>query len=377
MLPNELVAEAADIVIIGAGFAGAATAYHLAKRGIRDVVVLEAEPRAGVHASGKNAALCLQTIENVDEARLAVEGTRIYAAPPEDLSPRLLLKRQGSLLLATEAGRGALDSAARDARALGLATSMLQREEAVERVALLRDSPFETALFNPEDGVVDIVALLEGYLAAARRAGAKIRFGELVTAVEVSQGRIASVTTSRGTISTPCLVNAAGPWAGEIGRLAGVLDRSIEPRRRHIFQLTTGATIDPGWPFVWHSEIDVYFRPEGEGILTSACDATPHPPEAPSIDPAAEAHLEERLLRAFPALAPVRVAAARACLRTFARDERFLIGRDAEIDGLVWVAALGGHGMSTSYGVGRLGAAAALGDSSPELERFSPARPSG
>jgi D-arginine dehydrogenase len=97
MPANLLVAEAADIVIIGAGFAGAATADHLARRGVGDVVVLEAEPRAGVHASGKNAALCFQRIGDLDEARLGVEGTRFYADPPEDLAPRPLLTRRGAL----------------------------------------------------------------------------------------------------------------------------------------------------------------------------------------------------------------------------------------------------------------------------------------
>jgi len=84
--------------------------------------------------------------------------------------------------------------------------------------------------------------------------------------------------------------------------------------------------------------------------------------------------LAEKLARAFPALASARVVSAWACLRTFARDERFVIGRDPELDGFVWVAALGGHGMTTSAAVGRLGAAAVLGEDSEELRQFSPAR---
>jgi D-arginine dehydrogenase len=374
VLPNDVVAEAAEIVIIGAGFAGAATAYHLARRGVRDVVILEAEPRAGVHASGKNAALCFQLIDDPDEARLAVEGTRTYADPPEDIAPRPLMRRQGSLLLASEGGRASLDAALRDARTLGVAATIVSRDDAIRRVPILARSPFVCALENADDGVVDIAALLRGYLEAARRRGARVRFGEPVKSVSVARGRIESVTTNRETISTRCLVDAAGPWAGEIARLAGIGMHSISPRRRHVFQLGVDARIEPGWPFVWHADLDVYFRPERGGVLASACDATPHPPATPAIDGGAESELRAKLGRAFPGLASLTVTEARACLRTFCADGRFLIGVDAALAGFFWVAALGGHGMSTSYGVGRLGAAAILGDRSPELERLSPAR---
>ena len=105
-----VVAEAAEVVIIGSGFAGAATAYHLTARGMRDVVVLEAEPRAGMHASGKNAAICFQLIADEAEARLAIEGTEISASPPEDLSDRPLLARRGSLFLAGADNRAVLDA---------------------------------------------------------------------------------------------------------------------------------------------------------------------------------------------------------------------------------------------------------------------------
>ena len=254
------MAEAAEIVIIGAGFAGAATAYHLTRRGIRDVVVLEAEPCAGVHASGKNAALCFQLIDDPGEARLAVEGTRAYMDPPEDLAPRSLLMRQGSLLLSSDAGRASLDAALRDARTLGVAARIVSRDDAIRRVSILARSPFVCALENVDDGVVDIGALLEGYLGAARRRGARVRFGESVKSVSVARGRIESVTTSRGTLSTRCLVDAAGPWAGEIARLAGIGTHSISPRRRHIFHLDGNASIEPSWPFVWHADIDAYFE---------------------------------------------------------------------------------------------------------------------
>ena len=364
--------EAADIVIIGGGFAGAATAYHLTERGAGGVVVLEAEPRPGVHASGENAALCFQIIDDADEAALAIEGTEVYACPPEQLAAAPLLRRCGSLLLATE--RAPLQSALDQADALGIAASILPREEVVRQIPLLADSPFTAALHNPEDGVVDIARLLEGYLGAARRRGARLRCGEPVTGFGVNGGRIESVTTASGTIATRCVVNAAGAWAGEIARLAGALACPILPRRRHIYQLSPATRIDDGWPFVWHAEIDAYFRPEQGGIVASACDASEHPARAPIVDMAAETDLRAKLTAAFPGLGQSALVEARACLRTFSPDGHFMIGPDPALEGFFWVAALGGHGMSTSYAVGRLASEAITGEGSSLLDRFAPGR---
>jgi D-arginine dehydrogenase len=368
------VTSRADVVIIGSGFAGAAAAYHLTARGVRDVVVLESEARPGMHASGKNAALCFQLIENDAEARLAIEGTEIYASPPAELSSRPLLDRRGSLFLAARDNLRRLEETKRDGDRLGVATMILSREEAVRRVPMLAETPFDFALENPSDGFVDIAALLAGYLGAARARGARLAYDEPVVAIGRSGGRVESVTTARDTIATRTVLNAAGAWAGKVAELAGVGARDLAPRRRHIFRLRGAEPFPPELPFLWHSEQDVYLRPDRGGALTSFCDATPHPACAPAVDPAAEAELRAKLSRCFPRLASWPIEEARACLRTFAADERFLIGREPVLDGFFWVAALGGHGMSTSYGVGRLAASAVFEESSAELDRFSPAR---
>jgi D-arginine dehydrogenase len=368
------MAESADVVVIGAGFAGAATAFHLARRGIANVVILEQEARPGLHASGKNAALVFQLMEQVDEARLAVEGLGFYAEPPDGFSERPLLRSCGSILVAGEAGRASLEEAERDAKRLGIPAHFVSRDHVVRRVPLLRESEFVVALENSTDAIVDIAALLNGYLDSSRRAGARLELGEPVVEIRRAHGRIEAVVTPKRTIHTHAVVNAAGPWAGKIGKLARVGDRTIAPRRRHLYEAEARVAIDPSWPFVWNADLDVYFRPEGRGLLMSPCDASAHLPVEPALDPATERLLEDKLRAAFPALLPITVISARACLRTFAANCRFLIGPDPDLAGLVWVAALGGHGMSTSYGVGRLGAMAALGETSPELEGFAPAR---
>jgi D-arginine dehydrogenase len=364
----------ADVVVIGAGFAGAATAYHLVTRGVRNVLVLEREPIAGMHASGRNAALAFQVLSDAAEARLAVEGAHFIAHPPEGFASAPLLRRSGSLLIAGADGVPQLHETQGAASRLGVAGEVIPADEAVYRVPALKGAPFAAAFWTPADGVVDIHALLHGYLAAARRGGARIEYRRAITGVQVTGARIAAVQIDGERIATRTVVNAAGAWAGGIGALAGVGPRTLVPRRRHLFQTQVDVPVAPHWPFVWHNDIDVYFRPEGDGLLMSPCDATPHAPQEPVVDAAAAQLLADKIGRAFPALASARIASAWACLRTFARDERFVIGRDPEVEGLTWVAGLGGHGMTTSAAVGRLGAAAALGDSSEELQYFTPAR---
>jgi len=366
--------DTAEVVVIGAGFAGASTAYHLVHRGVRDILVLEREPVPGMHASGRNAALAFQVLSDATEADLAVEGAQFIAAPPPGFVPQPLLRRTGSLLVAESGGLPQLQRTHDDARRLGLACELLGVAAAVERVPALAGAPFAGAFWTPHDGVVDIHALLQGYLAGARAGGVRIEYLRGITNIAVEGGRVAGVDTDRGPIATRCVVNAAGAWAGDVGTLAGVGARTLQPRRRHLFQTLVDMPVARSWPFVWHNDIDVYFRPEGDGLLMSPCDATPHAAQPPLIDSAAARALAQKIARAFPALAAARIVSAWACLRTFARDERFVIGRDPEIDGLVWVAALGGHGMTTSPAVGRLGAAAVVGERSEQLDYFSPAR---
>src|SRR5687767_2387163 len=115
-----MVGHTTEVAIIGAGFAGASTAHHLIRRGLRDVLVLEREHAPGLHASGKNAALVYQLISTHAEARLAIEGAAFYRSPPEDFSTTRIMKPVSSLLVGSESARGALQAARRDAAALGL-----------------------------------------------------------------------------------------------------------------------------------------------------------------------------------------------------------------------------------------------------------------
>ena len=121
----------------------------------------------------------------------------------------------------------------------------------------------------------------------------------------------------------------------------------------------------PESPFVWHEDDGVYFRPESGGVLMSPCDVEAHPVADPQYDDRQRDVLAERIDSTFGALGEWRIGNGWACLRSFAPDQRFVIGADPHVAGLYWVAGLGGHGVTASWAVGRLAARVILGQEDP------------
>ncbi|MHC4547375.1 MAG: NAD(P)/FAD-dependent oxidoreductase [Planctomycetota bacterium] len=340
-------------VIVGGGFAGVATAYHLARCGQREIHLLEREEGPGMHASGRNAGLLRQSSRDPALVPLLRRGARaarrILASIPGALQP------SGSLILGDAIHRLRAGPKARICTA--------------SRVVPGLDGP---ALHDPEDALVDPQALLGLFHERARARGVRFSFGEEVVGLEVRRARVEGVQTTRRSLPAHTLVVAAGAWASEVAALAGSRAAPLEPRRRHLFRGSLDGRDTAAWPFVWHESAGVYFRPEGEGLLFSPCDAEPHPACAPAADPAQQDALARKLAAVFPDFGDWRVGPGWACLRTFAADGRFVIGPDPDVGGLFWVAGLGGHGLTAAWAVGRLAAQVLLGRRAPGP--FSPRR---
>jgi len=340
-------------VIVGAGFAGLSTACHLARRGVKDIVVIEREQGPGVFASGRNAGLLRQS--SADEALVPMLRRGARAAR------RLLRPIAGAL---QPAGSLILGGSVARLRA-GPRAKVLESSDIVRGLR-------GPALFDPEDAIVDPHALLRVYEQQARRRGVEICYGEALEDVAVRGGVVREVVTSRRTIPARGLVVAAGAWAGEVAARAGSTAIEIEILRRHLFRGHLDGRDCSDWPFVWHEDKGVYFRPEGNGLLLSPCDVEPHPARDPDCDPTMRDILAEKLLASFSGMGTWRLGPGWACLRTFTKDHRFLIGHDPSVQGLFWVAALGGHGLTTSWAVGHLAADVLLGAREPGA--FDPGR---
>jgi D-arginine dehydrogenase len=364
--------QTADVVVIGAGFAGAATAYHLTQMGVTDVVVLEAESLPGTHSSGRNAAMARFLVLKPDHLPLAVEGIRFLHEPPGDFPAREYVRRCGSMMLVQEGEKPAIDRAIATWRGLGIPAEWLTREEVERRVSATIGGTFVGAVYCREDGVADIAALLDSYLRVARSRGARLLTGRSVQAIGVKGGRVAWVDTDQERIHTHVVVNASGAWASGVGRMAGATDVPLRSLRRHLVVSSPLSWVDTSWPFVWDVSHELYFRPEPPGLLLSPGDAAEVGPGDVPVDRSAIELLAEKIERWMPRLSGISVGSVMAGARTFTPDGNFVIGRDPVLPGFVWCAGLGGNGMALSSAIGRLTAGAVAG--SPAVAAHSPER---
>lgn len=364
----------ARYLIVGGGLAGMSTAWGLTLMGESDVVVLEKEDFPGMHSSGRNAAMIRQVVPEADQLPLTLAGAKFFSgeAPGwEQLPP---FRPDGGFLVAGKNCWPELQQHAEAARAAGVQLELCDPERIAVAVPCTREGEIEGGVYCRGDGVTDTDGLIRGYWAAARAAGARLITSCELRDIAVSNERVRAARTSLGDIETEFLVNAAGPWAGMIGKMAGAVAVELTPLRRHLYYTGELDWADQRWPFVWDVERDVYFRPESGGLLLSACDECPVEPALPTVDQDIQDLLAEKLSVAFPRLLDVPIARSWAGLRTFAPDRSFMLGRDPVLDGFYWVAALGGHGVTTSPAVGRIAAGDLSGKGQPAPEAFSPAR---
>lgn len=344
------------IVIVGAGVAGASTAWALGRAGAGPGLILEREPMYGAHASGRNAGIVRLTEDDPMIRALARRSIEHLSGVEHEGRP--IMRRTGGVTLAPAGAGGALAPLCDGLREEGIDGTEVQTAACARaRFPCLRDFEFEAALWCPAEGVVDVHALLTHYLQEARGCGFSVRPRSGVDGLLVEGGRVAGVRTGDEEIRAEIVVDASGAWAGQLG----AAPLPLQPFRRHL--CTTGPA--EGWeresPYVWVWESEFYCRPEADGLLMSPCDATPLPASTPAADPAIGELLAAKLARHAPGLLELPLRRSWPCLRTFAPDHRPFVGADPSLAGLYHVSGLGGFGMMTSAAVGELAAAAILG----------------
>lgn len=344
--------EKADVVVVGAGFAGLSSAAALAALGL-DVVVVEAEDLPGVHSSGRNAAMARRVIEELPVAQLAVESMKTMSSLTTPEGTRIV-KATGGLMLGDEALLDRLWSLCQAIPELAADARRLTIDEVVAKVPALAGARFAGGIYAASDGVVDIAGLLQSFLAPIR---SRVFTGVGVTRIARTGTGIHAVDTSAGRIATHEVVDAAGFYANRVAALADMGPLPFDPVRRHLFTTDANTLVPTDAPWVWDGSAGFYFRPEGAGLLMCACDATRWPPDAPidtPVDPNAAQWLAQKYDALVPGLREARPARAWAGIRVLTPDNRFVIGRDPRLPGFTWVAGLGGHGMTTACGVGAL-----------------------
>lgn len=357
-----------QVIVIGAGFAGLSTAYHLARKNVKNILVIEQEKQLGGHASGRNAGMIRQAVADPVLVRLAKEGRDSLREAAKKDWAGLDFKSNGSFLLAKEEkGLAELKDIKRATSRNRVKTFILPKESVERRVSILKGADFTRALFCPADAWVDIEALMKGFLKALRKYRVPVLCGHRIERIEKNKKGF-KIRAGGNIFYSEKIVNAAGAWAGPIGALAKAARIPFRAYRRHLFLSAPFSARAHEWPFVWDLSHHLYFRPKGNRLLLSPCDRDFFKLNDQKKEKAAEgtdARMKTRVLRKLRHFSPhfdnLKIETGLAGLRTMVPDGRFVVGEDPEVKGFFWVAGLGGHGVTTSFSVGRLAADLILG----------------
>lgn len=360
--------EQADIVVIGAGIAGASAAYELADGA--SVVLLEREDRPGYHTTGRSAAVFAPAYGNEPIRRLTRASQTFYEADAGGLADHAVLGARGEFLVARGDQLEALGEAE---RVLSVELPDLERlsgEEAVARLPVLRPDYIAAALFDDSARDMDVAAIHQGFLNGFRRRGGRLLVDAEVLALKEG-GRGWLVETKAGPFEAEVVVNAAGAWADEIAQLAGVPPVGLVPKRRTAFIFDPAAAIDSSWPVVCDVDELFYFKPESGLLLGSPADETPMPPCDIQPEDLDVALAVDRIEKAT-SFQVKRITRRWAGLRSFVADKTPVVGRETSKPGFFWLAGQGGYGIQTAPAMARV-ARALLADGTlpPDLEATS------
>jgi len=342
------------VLIVGAGIAGAATAYFLAQRGVRGIVILERAASAATHSTGRNAAILRTAAPQAAVHALAADSMRFYLKPPEGFSEVPLVQSVGLYLAAPQHATQGLENWV---TAQGNSLDA-RRADPAELYAiypqLARD--LGAAWHFEREGVLDVEAIVQGFLRGARQAGAEVRFGCEARELLFEGDRVVGVASEQGDVLARQTVLASGAWADHLPQRAG-RQASLQVRRRHLMSTPPLPELADQGPVVWIEGDDFYFRPESGGLLLCACDQdVVHADDSECLREEVLDEFAQKCARWLPGFPELQAARIWAGARTFAADEHFSVGPDPEWQGLHWVAGLAGHGISCGAAVGRLAA---------------------
>lgn len=345
----------ADFLVIGAGIAGASVAYELAASA--RVIVLERESQSGYHSTSRSAALFSEIYGNETVRGLSRASRAFFLEPPPEFSEVSLLSPRGSLYIASNEERARLESF-RNEPEVASKTRELSMQAALELVPVLRPEFAAHCLLEPDAQDVEVALLHQAFLKGLRRRGGAVVQDCAINALEYSNG-LWSARTADATFSAPVLINAAGAWADEVARLAGVRPIGLEPKRRTalLFKPDPGLRVD-AWPMVHNIEETFYFKPDAGKLLLSPADETPSAPCDAQPDEMDLAIAVDRVEQATT-LSIKHVTHSWAGLRSFAADRSPVAGFDADSEGFFWLAGQGGFGIQTSPALSRTAAALA------------------
>ena len=345
--------QIASVVVIGGGVMGLSAAYHLARSGVRDVVVIE-QAELGSGSTCKAAGGVRAQFSDAVNIELGLRSLRAFERFRQDFDQEIDLHQVGYLFLLDRPEH--VDAFERNVdlqNQLGVPSRMIDVSEAKRLSPLISTDGLLGAAYSPTDGHCTPESVVLGYAGAVRELGARILRGTRVEGIELDGRAIRSVRTKAGTIRTGTVVCAAGPWSREIGEMAGV-DLPVVPLRRQILTTEPMDGLDPDTPFTIDFTTSLYFHGEGRGLLLGMSDPDETPGFKLSRSDSWLPRLGGAIERRAPALSEVGIASGWAGLYEMTPDHNALIGESAKVSRFLYATGFSGHGFLMGPAVGEV-----------------------
>lgn len=350
--------QIADVLIIGAGMAGASAAYSLAPH--VQVIVLEREAQPGYHATGRSAAMYCETYGNTTVRALTTASKAFYCHPPAGFSPYPLLTPRGALIVGGMAQYDSLRERWSRMRSLVPNIEWWTQDQILRRVPVLRPAAALYGVYEPDAMDMDVHAIHQGFLRGAKSAGAQLVCDADVRRLR-REGSVWCLDTAAGRFAAPVVINAAGAWCDALAQLAGVAPLGLVPMRRTAFTCAAPAGTDiKDWPLVIDADESFYFKPDAGLLLASPANEDPVAPQDVQPEELDVAVAVDRLERATTLTFP-KIGRQWAGLRSFVADRTPVAGFAPEAPGFFWLAGQGGYGIQTAPALGELVAALVRG----------------
>jgi len=354
----------ARVVIIGGGIVGCSVAYHLARRGCTDVLLLERR-RLTCGTTWHAAGLLGQLRATHNLTRLAQYTTELYAGLERETGQATGFRQCGSIAVAaSEARLEELERGAAMARGFGLEAQILSPAAAQERWPLLSTEGLLGAVFLPKDGQTNPVDTTQALARGARAAGVRIMENLAVTGIRTASGRVTGVVTVEGEVSADAVVNCAGMWAREVG---GWVDVTVPLHAAEHFYIVTQpiAGLSSGLPVLRDADACSYFKEDTGKLLVGWFEPRARPwgehgiPDNFAFDqlPADLGHIEPLFaaaMRRVPALESAGVQVFFNGPESFTPDDRYLLGETPELRGLYVAAGFNSIGIQSAGGAGKV-----------------------
>lgn len=365
--------DRAELVIIGGGIIGLSLAYHLARMGFDDIVVLE-QGYLCFGASGRNGGGVRQQWSTADHIRLARMSVGLFRKLARETGYNIWFRQGGYLFLARDAdSAAALSANVKLQNSLGVPTRVIDVSDARRIAPGLAVDGVVACAYNSTDGVLFPWPAVWGMAKTARQLGVEIETFTRVTGIDVRDRRINKVLTSRGAIATHRVVNAAGAWSPQIARLAGC----ELPNRPFRHEILVSEPLRPFLdPMVCDLSDGTYFSQTMRGEI---CGGLSDPHEPSSMSTASSFRFLHRMCRSMtrlmPKLAGVKILRQWAGYYDETPDGNPILGVSKEVEGLIQLNGFGGHGFMLAPAIGKIAAEWLLRKAEHEIFRkYAPDR---